>query len=73
MNIPSKKSIEKAHKLIAAYIHNTPVLSSEQINQLLSCEIYFKCENFQKVGAFKSRGAVNAVFSLADHQLKDGE
>jgi threonine dehydratase len=72
MNIPSKKSIEKAHKLIAPYIHNTPVLSSEQINQLLSCEIYFKCENFQKVGAFKSRGAVNAVFSLTDHQLKNG-
>ncbi len=72
MNIPNKNSIEKAHKLIAPYIHNTPVLSSEQINQLLSCEILFKSENFQKVGAFKSRGAVNAVFSLTDHQLKNG-
>jgi len=72
MNIPSKKSIEKAHKLIAAYIHNTPVLSSEQINQLLSCEIYFKCENFQKAGAFKIRGAMHKVLSLSKEEQENG-
>jgi threonine dehydratase len=71
-NIPTKESIIEAHKRIEPYIHRTPIMSSEQINQLLECSIYFKCENFQKVGAFKSRGAVNAVFSLDDKQLKNG-
>ena len=70
--IPTKESIEQAHQRIEPHIHRTPIMSSEQINNILDCEIYFKCENFQKVGAFKTRGAVNAVFSLDDSQLKNG-
>jgi len=70
--IPTKESIAQAHKRIAAYVHRTPLMSSEQINGILDCEIYFKCENFQKAGAFKSRGAVNAVFSLDKDHLKNG-
>ena len=59
----SKHSIEKAHKTIASYIHRTPVLQSETLNEQLGCTVYFKCENFQKAGSFKSRGATNALFS----------
>ena len=72
MNKITKESIESAHQLITPYIHHTPILSSKQINNILGCELFFKCENFQKVGAFKSRGAVNAVFSLNKAQLKNG-
>lgn len=53
---------------IAGYIHRTPLISCSAINRICGCEIVFKCENFQKAGAFKSRGAANAVFSL----LEDG-
>ncbi len=56
----SKKEIIEAHNRIEKYIHRTPIMSPEYINNHLSCNIYFKCENFQKVGAFKSRGAINA-------------
>ena len=72
MTIPTKASIQRAHERIAPYIHRSPIMSSEQINKMMGCSIFFKCENFQKVGAFKSRGAVNAVFSLSDQQLKNG-
>ncbi len=64
--------IEKAHKRIAQQIHRTPVMSCQTINDLTGCEILFKCENFQKVGAFKFRGASNAVLSLTDEQAKRG-
>ncbi len=70
--IPSKQIIEAAHIRIAPYIHRTAVLQSKQINEILNCSIFFKCENFQKVGAFKSRGAVNAVFSLKEEELIKG-
>jgi len=72
MHTPNQKSIESAHKLIAEHIHQTPILTSNQLNQLFDCEMFFKCENFQKVGAFKSRGAVNAVFSLSQEKLNKG-
>ncbi len=61
---PTQDIIENAAKRIKEHIHRTPVLSSENINQIVGANIFFKCENFQKAGAFKSRGAVNAVFSL---------
>jgi threonine dehydratase len=57
-----KSDIEKAHQLIASYVHRTPVMQSESMNHLYGCSLYFKCENFQKAGAFKSRGAANALF-----------
>jgi len=55
---------------IAVYIRHTPLMSCESINKMAGCEITFKCENFQKAGAFKSRGAANAVFSLLENKFK---
>lgn len=69
---PTFKDILKAHELIKNVIHNTPVLQSSNINQILGCELFFKCENFQKVGAFKFRGASNAVANLTAEELKNG-
>lgn len=60
----TKKDIEKAHQRIASYIHRTPVLSSTVINEITGAAIQFKCENFQKVGAFKARGALNAILQI---------
>jgi threonine dehydratase len=71
-HLPSKKEIIEASDRISKFIHVTPVLSSESINQLSGCSIYFKCENFQKIGAFKARGAVNATLSLTPSQRKYG-
>jgi len=64
--------IQTAHNLIKEQIHRTPVLSSKSINEIAGCEILFKCENFQKVGAFKFRGASNAVLALTDQQAEKG-
>jgi len=58
--------IERAAARIAAHAHVTPVLRSHSLDELAGCELHFKCENFQRVGAFKFRGACNAVWSLAD-------
>jgi threonine dehydratase len=70
--IPDLVVIRAAADRIRPYIHRTPVLTSESINQLLEAEVFFKCENFQKVGAFKSRGACNAVFSLNEEEVARG-
>ncbi|MBT3385070.1 MAG: pyridoxal-phosphate dependent enzyme [Prolixibacteraceae bacterium] len=70
--IPIYSDIEKAHKIVQKYAHRTPVLSSSSINKIVGGELYFKCENFQKVGAFKFRGACNAVFSLSEEDAKKG-
>jgi threonine dehydratase len=61
-----------AAKRISPFINRTPVLTSQTINRLLNAQIFFKCENFQKVGAFKARGATNAVLSLDQGQLSSG-
>lgn len=66
------KDILAAEVRISEYAHRTPVLSSKQVNAKTGGEIFFKCENFQKVGAFKFRGATNAVFSLSDEEAKKG-
>jgi len=70
--IPFLADITDAHTRIKPYIHRTPVLSSTSINKILGAEFYFKCENFQKVGAFKFRGATNAVLSLSREDLLKG-
>jgi len=72
MNLPSLSDIQSAHKRIKPFIHRTPILTSHQLNKLYDCELFFKCENFQKVGAFKFRGAANAVLSLDDAHKKNG-
>jgi threonine dehydratase len=71
-NIPSYRDIEKAHARIKDYVHNTPVLTSSGINKMVGSELYFKCENFQKAGAFKFRGATNAVLALSQEMAKKG-
>ncbi|MFD2034098.1 pyridoxal-phosphate dependent enzyme [Belliella marina] len=71
-NFPSLEEIKAAHQRIQPFIHRTPILSSEAINQIGGCEIFFKCENFQKVGAFKARGAANAVVKLTEEQRENG-
>jgi len=58
--------IRAAHQRIAPFIHRTPVLTSSRIDAIVGARLFFKCENFQKVGAFKARGAFNAVLSLGD-------
>ncbi len=72
MTLPQYSDIEDAYVRIEPYIHLTPVLTSSAINKITGAQIFFKCENFQKVGAFKFRGACNAVFSLSDEQVAKG-
>ncbi len=72
MNIPTFSDVVKAHALVEQCAHRTPVLSSESINHITGAEIHFKCENFQKAGAFKFRGATNAVLSLSDAEAQRG-
>jgi threonine dehydratase len=64
--LPDVAAIRAAHSRIAAYIHRTPVLTCGLLDAAVGAQLFFKCENFQKVGAFKARGACNAVFSLTD-------
>jgi len=66
------KEIQKAAERIGPYIHRTPVLSCRTIDRQAGCQLFFKCENLQKVGAFKMRGATNAVFSLSDDDAAKG-
>jgi len=72
MNIPTFFDVEKAHEIVQKYAHRTPILSSSSINKIVGGELHFKCENFQKVGAFKFRGACNAVFSLSEKDAQKG-
>jgi threonine dehydratase len=72
MNFPTLSDIRAAHARIQPFIHRTPILTSSAINEIAGCEIYFKCENFQKVGAFKARGAANAVMKLTSEQRAKG-
>jgi threonine dehydratase len=72
MRIPELSDIQAAHSRIRPYIHWTPVLISRLLNEHFNCELFFKCENFQKVGAFKFRGATNAVLSLSSEEKSKG-
>lgn len=69
---PTFDDVKEARQRISEYAHRTPVLSSMQVNQKTGGQIFFKCENFQKVGAFKFRGASNAIFSLSEHEAAKG-
>lgn len=68
----SKKNIEDAHLRIQSHIHNTPILTSSKLNALAGAELFFKCENFQKIGAFKARGAINFALQLSNEELQNG-
>jgi len=72
MILPNLADIKAAHTRIKPIIHRTPVMTSSLLNEIFDCELYFKCENFQKVGAFKFRGAANAVLSLSAEEKNRG-
>ena len=67
-----KEQLIACHNRIKPYIHNTAVLTSQLLNEMVGARLYFKCENFQKMGAFKMRGAANAIMQLSAEQLKKG-
>lgn len=67
-----KQSLLETKQRISPYIHNTPVLTSTLLNELSGAQLYFKCENFQKMGAFKMRGAANAIMQLTKEQQERG-
>ena len=66
------KDIEAAHERIRPFIHRTPVFTNSSLNKLSGAELYFKCDNFQKVGSFKIRGATNTVEQLTIEELNRG-
>ncbi|HWL58738.1 MAG TPA: pyridoxal-phosphate dependent enzyme [Paracoccus sp. (in: a-proteobacteria)] len=72
MYIPTIEDMIAARERIAPHVHRTPVLTSSFLNGLTGAELFFKCENLQKAGAFKARGASNAVFGLSDEQAAKG-
>lgn len=70
--IPTLKDVQAAVKRVSPYVHNTPVLTSTTINRMLGASVFFKCENFQRMGAFKMRGATNAILQLSDDERARG-
>ena len=64
--------IEKAHQRISDHIHNTPILTSDSLDNEVGSNLFFKCENFQKTGSFKIRGATNSILQLNDTEIKNG-
>src|SRR5260370_16922441 len=69
---PDWRTISEAHARIAPRIHRTPVLTSLSLDAMAGARFYFKCENLQKTGSFKIRGATNAIFSLTDAEAAQG-
>jgi len=69
---PNFEAILAAHKRIAPRIHRTPVVTSASLDEIAGARLFFKCENLQKTGSFKIRGATNAVFSLTDEEARNG-
>lgn len=72
MTDPTAQHIREASERIRRYIHRTPVFTSDTLNRMFETELFFKCENFQKAGVFKIRGATNAVFTLSDEEAARG-
>ncbi|GHC48547.1 pyridoxal-phosphate dependent enzyme [Ulvibacter litoralis] len=70
--IPSKKDVQEASVRVAPYVHQTPVVTSHLLDAICGASVYFKCENFQKMGAFKMRGAVNAILQLSNEERSRG-
>ena len=68
----TKEELSNCYERIRPYIHNTPILTSSLINNLVGAELYFKCENFQRAGAYKIRGATNAIMQLSKSQQEHG-
>ena len=72
LTVPTWDDALAAHQRILPHIHRTPVLTSSFLDRLTGARLFFKCENFQKAGAFKVRGASNAVFGLSDAEAARG-
>ena len=72
VQVPSAADIQQSHTLIQPYIHRTPVLTCQSINRISGAQLFFKCENFQKIGAFKMRGASNAALRLDETARQKG-
>ncbi len=72
LELPTYDDVREAAERIKPYVKKTPVMSSASINRMINADLFFKCENFQKVGAFKFRGATNAVLSLSDDEAARG-
>ncbi len=70
--IPTLKEVKEAVKRISPYVHKTPVLTSSTIDRMLDASVFFKCENFQRMGAFKFRGASNAILQLSEDERARG-
>ncbi len=70
--IPTLKDVKEAVKRVTPYVHHTPVLTSATINGMLNASVFFKCENFQRMGAFKFRGAINAILQLSEDERARG-
>ncbi|WP_291962310.1 pyridoxal-phosphate dependent enzyme [Maribacter sp.] len=68
----TKQDLLDCHKRIAPFVHNTPVLTSRLIDEKVNAQVFFKCENFQRAGAYKIRGATNAILQLSEEQKKSG-
>jgi threonine dehydratase len=66
--IPSRQIVIEAGNRVAPFVHRTPVLTSRLLNEIAGAEVFFKCENLQKMGAFKMRGAINAIQQLSAAQ-----
>ncbi|HEY4777305.1 MAG TPA: pyridoxal-phosphate dependent enzyme [Candidatus Acidoferrales bacterium] len=72
MDAPNFEAIRAAHRRIAPHIHRTPVITSASLDEIAGAQLFFKCENLQKTGSFKIRGATNAIFSLTDEEALHG-
>ena len=72
IRVPASGDLEEARSRVEPYVHRTPVVTSRNIDSIAGSTLFFKCENFQRVGAFKYRGATNAVFSLSDEEARRG-
>lgn len=70
--LPTYQDVVEAHQRILPYLNKTPILTSRTINELTGTQFYFKCENFQRIGAFKFRGAMNALSQFTGEQRKNG-
>jgi len=70
--IPTLKDVQSAVKRVKPYVHNTPVLTSTTIDRMMNATVFFKCENFQRMGAFKIRGATNAILQLTAEERARG-
>jgi len=72
MKFPSRVTLQESYARVQPHVHQTPILTSKLLNEQAEAELFFKCENFQKMGAFKMRGAINAILQLSEVQRKAG-